>query len=443
MKKMPLKLLIGLLAIYLLSGCVEAPKDNLVILHPHSSDFATHVIDGFKTWYKEETGTDITVDTIEKASGDCLIDVQTWNGTSPEADVWWGGGEFNFEQARSAELLVRYKVSEDANVKDFLGGWHLKDDSEAGKDPMWYAAAISGFGIIYNEEYIQEYEDTDGTFVPTTWENLTDPAFFGHISMCDPDLSGSTLAAVKQILQYMSDATTEITYDTNVTEGWQYWLELSGNVGTFTTSSSAVPTAVAEGNAGVGICIDYYALDKMLTDTNIGFTYGGATTVSPDPAGIIKGAANLDAAKKFMDYLIGTEGQTLVGDYRTPANFKADTADHVPKAWDSSGNPTTSFPAISPFSPSLDGAIHSRVEAVYTNYIVKNHAKAKAAWDAIGKQTDAAKKSNALAIYTRLPSDCNGTISGFRDLNYKETTTIENWQSEGAANFDAAKAAAT
>ena len=443
MKKTPVKLLIVLLAVYLLSGCVEAQADTLVILHPHSSDFASHVIDGFKTWYKEDTGRDITVDTIEKYSGDCWTDVQTWNGTSPEADVWWGGGEFYFEQARSAELLVRYKVSEDANVKDYLGGWHLKDDSEANKDPMWYAAAISGFGIIYNEEYITANKDTDGTFVPTHWENLTDPAFFGHISMCDPDASGSTLAAVKQILQYMSDATTEITSNTNVTEGWQYWLQLSGNVGTFTTSSSAVPTAVAEGNAGVGICIDYYALDRMLTDDNIGFTYGGATTVSPDPAGIIKGAANLESAQKFMDYLIGTEGQTLVGDYRTPANFKADTADHVPKAWETSGTPTTSFPAISPFSPSLDGAIHSRVEAVYANYIVKNHAACQDAWEAINLQETAATKAAALAIYNRLPSDCNGTIAGFRGLNYKDTTTITNWQNEGAANFAAAETAAT
>jgi len=439
MKKTPVKLLIVLLAVYLLSGCVEAPADTLVILHPHSSDFASHVIDGFKTWYKEETGNDITVDTIEKYSGDCWTDVETWNGTSPEADVWWGGGEYYFEQARSAELLVRYKVAEDANVKDSLGGWHLKDDSEANEDPMWYAAAISGFGIIYNEEYL-ETEDLD---IPDEWEDLVNYTYFGHISMCDPDASGSTVAAVKQILQYMSDATTEVTYDTNVTEGWQYWLQLSGNVGTFTTSSSAVPTAVAEGNAGVGICIDYYALDKMLTDDNIGFTYGGATTVSPDPAGIIKGAANLEAAKKFMDYLIGTEGQTLVGDYRTPANFKADSADHVPKAWDSSGTPTTAFPAITPFSPSLDGAIHSRVEAVYTNYIVKNHAKATAAWDAIGKQSDATKKANALAIYNSLPSDCNGTISGFRGLKYNDPTTISKWQTEGATNFDAAKTAAT
>jgi ABC-type Fe3+ transport system substrate-binding protein len=438
MKKLSVKLLIGLLAIFVLSGCIETAEDTLVILHPHSSDFASHVIDGFKTWYKEETGNDITVDTIEKYSGDCWTDVETWNGTSPEADIWWGGGEFYFEQARSAELLVRYKVAEDANVKASLGGWHLKDDSDTTKDPMWYAAAISGFGIIYNTEYLS----TEGLAVPTSWDDLSNYSYYGHISMCDPDLSGSTLASVKQILQLKSDATTEVTYGTNSTEGWQYWLNVSGNVGTFTTSSSAVPSAVAEGNAGVGICIDYYALDRMLTDDDIGFTYGGGTTVSPDPAGIIKGAANLEAAQKFMDYLIGTAGQTLVGDYRTPANFKATTASHVPKAWDSSGTPTTSFPAIDPFSVSLDGAIHSRVEAVFTNYIVQNHAKAKAAWDAIGTETDPTKKAEALALYAMLPSDCNGTIAGFRGLNYKDTTTIDNWKSEGAANFDAAKAKA-
>ena len=419
-----------------ISNVLAAPTAvNLVILHPHSSDFADHVIDGFKAWYSKSFGTTVTVTTIEKYSGDCWTDVDTWNGTDPDADVWWGGGEYYFEQARVKNLLVRYNVSEDANIKASLGGWHLKDDSNTSLAPMWYAAAISGFGIIYNTEYLT----TEELDIPTTWDDLVDHDYFGHISMCDPDLSGSTVALVKQVLQLKSDADDEVEWTTNVTEGWQYWTKVSGNVGTFTTGSSAVPTAVAEGNAGVGLCIDYYAYDRMLTNDKLGFNYGGGTTVSPDPAGILLGADNLVQAKYFMDYLTSTEGQSLVGDYRTPANFNATTASHIPKAWDSTGKTTTSFPAIDPFSPYLDSKIHARVEAAFTNYIVKNHDAAKDAWQAIGDQTDETKKADAMAEYTRLPSDCNGTIAGFRGLDYGNPDVTANWQDEGAENFAAAE----
>jgi hypothetical protein len=176
----------------------------------------------------------------------------------------------------------------------------------------------------------------------------------------------------------------------------------------------------------------------MASDTNIGFNYGGATTVSPDPAGIIKGAANLEPAQHFMDFLTGTAGQTLVGEYRTPANFKADTTSPVPKAFDTSGNPTTDFPVITPFNPGIDGAIHSRAEALYTNWIVQNHDKLKAAWEEINGLSAGSTKDDAMTALTKLPSDFNGTMGGLRALDYKNTTVTDNWKAEGAANFDEA-----
>jgi len=413
---------------------LAAPTDDsLVILHPHSSDFASSVIDAFKTWYEDDTGTAITVQTSEKYSGDCYADVVAWNGTAPEADIWWGGGEYYFEQARSADLLVRYEVVEDENISASLGGWHLKDDSNTSLEPAWYAAALSGFGIIYNTEYLT----AEGLDTPDSWSDLTDFQYFGHISMTDPDLSGSTVAIVKQILAEMSDQNNaaELTMEADITDAWEYWVKVSGNVGTFTTGSSAVPTAVAEGNAGIGLCIDYYALDKMVADDNIGFTYGGATTVSPDPAGIIKGATNIDNAKYFMDFLTGTAGQSLVGEYRTPANFKATSATHVPKAFDTSGNATTSFPVITPFNPSIDGGIHSRAEILFTNWIVQNHADLKDEWARINGLSDGTSKDDALAELVKLPSDFDGTMGGLRGLDYKNSTVTDNWKAEGAANF--------
>ena len=435
------KYLLGIFMGFMLLGAfiptiesMAAPQatDELIILHPHSSEFAAHVIDAFKVWYTEETGNSITVTTSEKYSGDCYADVVAWNATDPEADVWWGGGEFYFEEARKANLLEPYMVAEDANISAYLGGWHLKDDSDT--TPTWYAAAMSGFGIIYNTAYLT----TEGLDVPTTWASLADAQYFGHITMTDPDLSGSTLVIVKQLLQFMADehSGTEITYAADITSAWELWVKISGNVGTFLTSSSKVPADVSEGNAGIGLCIDYYALDLMTSDPDIGFNYGGATTVSPDPAGILKGAANLAPAQYFMDFLTGTQGQTLVGDYRTPANFKASTASHVPKAFTSTGDANTAaFPVISPFSPSVDGAIHSRAETLFHYWIVENHDELKAAWEKIISLDAGTQKDDAIAALVELPPDFNGTMAGLVALQYKDSAVTGNWTAHGAAQF--------
>jgi len=415
--------------------------DTLVILHPHSSAFADHVIDEFKIWYLAETGNTITVTQQQKYSGDCWADVETWNGTNPEADVWWGGGEYYFKQAATADLLSPYNVTEDGNVTESLGGWPLKVYGDT-NESLWYAAAMSGFGIIYNTEYLT----AESLSIPTTWADLADPDYFGHISMTDPDLSGSTVAIVKQVLIAMADdPSSDVTMAADITDAWQLWVKIAANIDTFTSGSSKTPAAVAEGNYGIGLCIDYYARDYMKNTTYsyIGFNYGGATTVSPDPAGIIKGATNLDEAKKFMDFLIGSEGQTLVGDYRTPANFKANSSSHIPLAFNKTGHVNVAdFPVIDPYSVYVDGKVHSRAEALFHYWLVEPHTELKRAWKQINTMTNATEKEAAIATLVELPSDFNGTFAGLRGLSYSDSDTTSAWTKHGKTQFNDAFTAA-
>jgi ABC-type Fe3+ transport system substrate-binding protein len=415
---------------------------NLVVLHPHSADFAAHVISAFQNWYADENpGDSIVVQTTEQYSGACYDLVESWNGSAPEADVWWGGGEYYFENARRGDLLTPYTVVEDVNISDDLGGWHLKDDSGDYADPAWYAAAISGFGIMYNTEYLA----AENLPIPTTWDDLLKHEYKDHIVMANPDFSGSTVAAVKQVLMEKNTQTdaADITDSANISEGWAYWASMSGNVGEFTSSSTTVPAMVYEGTYGIGVVIDYYAYDKIALSDIIGFNYGGATTVSPDPAGIIKNAANMPEAQAFMDYLTSTEGQVKVGKYRTPANIEAvPESNRIPRAWDDAGAMNTDFPTIVPYNVSLDGAFHYSTEKIFNYWIVSNHLDVIASWDAIGKATDNTAKANAIALHTQLPPNLNGTIAGQIALNAGDPNIQGNWTAYGATNFDAALAEA-
>jgi ABC-type Fe3+ transport system substrate-binding protein len=419
-----------------IQGSVEATH-NLVVLHPHSADLAAYVISDFQNWYAAENpGDNIVVQTMERYSGACYDLAALWDGTSPEADVWWGGGEYYFEIARNEDLLAPYTVAEDANISTYLGGWHLKDDSGAYSDPAWYAAAISGFGIMYNTEYLA----AEGLPVPTTWDDLLKQEYFGHIVMANPDLSGSTVAAVKQVLMEKNTQTDaeNITDSADISEGWGYWAKMSGNVGEFTSSSSKVPAMVYEGTYGIGVVIDYYAYDKIVLSDIIGFSYGGATTVSPDPAGILKNPAHLPEAQAFMDYLTSVRGQQKIGKYRTPANKMAiPESDRIPRAWDDAGNMNTAFPTIVPYNVTLDGLFHYSTEKIFNYWIVENHDACTASWDAIGKATDQTAKDNAIALHTKLPDNLNGTIAGQLAVG-TSTPVYDAWKANGTTNFAAA-----
>ncbi len=441
--------IIGILALFLVIQfqpllasvtSVESPaQDSMVIIHPHSADFAGHVISGFRTWYQAKTGHTISVDTIEKDSGACYGDVLSWGGVSPLADIYWGGGRYYFELARVNNLLLNYEVAEDENITDYLGGWNLKDFN-ATHGPAWYAAAISGFGIMYNMEVL------DGLVLPypETWDDLTKHEYSGQIFMASPDSSGSTVATVKQVIMEKNDQTDadSINDSADITEGWQYWAKVAGNVAEYATDSADVPSKVYEGHYGIGITIDYYAWDKIALWDQIGFNYGGASTFSPDPVAIVRGTAKVAEAQAFMDYITSTEGQQRVGRFRIPANSKAVPESlRIPQAWTETGEINPDFPVITPFNITLDDAWYYPTRKMFQYWFIENREAAVASWTAIGAATDATARDNAIAMHTKLPRNFNGISENMSAMNTGTgiygtgTEAREYWKQEGAWNF--------
>ncbi|MHA2243351.1 MAG: ABC transporter substrate-binding protein [Candidatus Hodarchaeales archaeon] len=412
---------------------VSSPaQDHLVIIHPHSADFAGYVISGFRNWYNWTTGSEITVDTIERDSGGCYDEVYSWGGVAVEADVYWGGGRYYFEEARTSDkgnLLLPYEVAEDENITNYLGGWNLKDLTTA--TPSWYGAAISGFGIMYNKEVL----DGLGLDYPETWDDLTKHDYSGQIIMATPDKSGSTCATVKQILMEKNDQTdaANITDSADITEGWEYWAKVTGNVGEFVTDSADVPAKVYDSHYGIGVTIDYYAWDKIALWDQIVFTYGGASTFSPDPVAIVEGTTRVPEAQKFMDYIMSTEGQQRVGRYRIPANFEAvPESQRIPRAWDETGEINPDFPVIVPFNVTLDDDLFYPTKKMFHYWFVQNREEAVTSWEAIGDATDATARDNAIDMHTKLPSNFNGTLGNLTSLSLDYAL----WEQEGLWNFN-------
>ncbi len=408
------------------------PGDTLVILHPHSADFADSVIEDFKDWYNDTYGTTISVSQIRMDSGACYSQVRAWGG-APDADVMWGGGEYYFISLSGKGLLENYTVTDDANINDTFGGWPLKDPDGYSR---WYAAALSGFGIMWNEEYLTANDLT----APETWEDLTKPEYHGHIVMCDPAKSGSTTFIVIMVTQHFI---VEKGWNQNATgweDAWEYWTKLAGNVGLFTESSHAVPTKVVTGEYGIGIVIDYYAWEQITAGEDIDMNYGKATSISADPAGILKGAPHLKEAKRWMDYITSKHGQEAVGEWRMPIRIDATPTPPVLSAWYNA----SLVPVIPSYNRTIHNSMFSVTREMFSYWLVKNHEEIKSAWEKIlecedlGLEVDADYLS-AIDHYTMLP---NATDTLTKALAVTPADEAAGWETWGDTHFGVAKTSA-
>ena len=299
------------------------------------------------------------------------------------------------------------------------------NEDEDPYNPVFYAATLSGFGFMWNTEYLT----AKGLDTPETYEDLLDPQYHGHIVICSPQTSGSTTDSVLGMTQFLTRE-----------GGWEYamgfWANLTGNVGLYVTDSEDVPAMVLAGEYGIGICIDYYAFDPLREGSPVGYAYW-PTTVSPDPVAILTGTTNLEEAKLFMDYITSQRGQSAVSYYRLPIREDATTTDPVPNPFD-----LAQFPTIVPdYDVDLHNALFSRIRQLYQSWLVVNLKKATQAYQLITQCEDEGKTGEhyqiAVNALTAVPNNVD-TIDELKTVSYKESAVIEGWEIWGAIEFQIA-----
>ena len=114
-------------------------------------------------------------------------------------DLFFGGGTYDHSSAERQGFTVA-----PWNEEEIPAGLLADDDGtsmfpeslggEVWRTPVFYSAVLSGFGICSNPDRLEELgiEKT-----PTSWNDLTDPRYFGQIGVTDPTKSGSIAKAFK------------------------------------------------------------------------------------------------------------------------------------------------------------------------------------------------------------------------------------------------------
>jgi ABC-type Fe3+ transport system substrate-binding protein len=246
-------------------------------------------------------------------------------------DLFFGGGEYDHQRLFQHGLTV---PPWPGGQPPFDVAFPERISGETWRTPTMWGTALSTFGICYNRDRLR---DLGVKTPPAQWRDLADPVYRGQVGVADPTKSGSIAKAFEMIIHQQIAETVRAAgysdeqihsferagtwpdeYQAAVEAGWLAGLRLVQLIGAnaryFTDSASKVPIDVAQGDAAVGLSIDFYArFQAQMTggDRMVYLTPVGGSSVSADPIGLLRGAPNRETAVRFIEFVLSRDGQAL------------------------------------------------------------------------------------------------------------------------------------
>ncbi|MEG0239379.1 ABC transporter substrate-binding protein [Anaerorhabdus sp.] len=312
MKKFLSLVLMGALLLSVTGCSTPAPKEEkpegestaettgkLVVYSPNSEGLMNSVIPLFEETYGVE------VEVIQAGTGELIKRIQS-EKDDPYADIMFGGAHSQY--ISNPDLWENYVSPADATLPEAY-------QNQSGFTTSY---VLDGSVLIVNKDLI-------GDIKIESYEDLLNPELKGKIAMGDPATSSSAFAQLTNILLAMGGYESE--------EAWAYVGKLIEQLdGKVASGSSAVYKSVADGEMIVGLSYEDPCAQLVRDGANVALVYPTEGSVYlPATSGIIKGAKNMDNAKKFIDFILTPEVQDIFGTTLTnrPALAEAKTADYM------------------------------------------------------------------------------------------------------------------
>lgn len=280
-----LSLLAGLLGIAAL-----AEKEPLLIYTSCPIDIMTQIEAAFEAAnpaidleiYRSGTGTVTAKIAAELEAGNML------------ADLIFVADYATYEGYKAQDLLLAYDSPEAANLPEML----------IDPDKCYYGARVFAMIIAYNTSLVAD--------PPSRWSDLLDTEWSGQIVVADPQYSGSNV---------VTNAGLAMEY------GLSYFRQLRANEVAIIKGNTKTATEVAAGAYLVSLTLDNMVRGMKAQGSPIDLVYpeDGAILL-PSPIAIVKTSEHVDAAKKFVDYLLSAEGQQALVDIGNYVPARSDVA---------------------------------------------------------------------------------------------------------------------
>lgn len=273
-----MKTLLSAFAATLVAGLLStaAYAENLILYTSQPNEDAQATVDAFKAanpgveveWVREGT---------TKIMAKLMAEIEAGN---PVADVLLIADTVTMQRLKEGGHLLPHTSPEAAAY----------DAALYDADGAYYSTKMITTGIVYN---------TSAAMKPEGWRDLTTPEAKGLVTMPSPLTSGAALIHAETLAGIPG-------------LGWDYYKALAENGATAAGGNGGVLKAVATGEKAYGMLVDFMAIREKAKGAPVEFVFPaeGVSAVT-EPVGILKTARNVDAAKKFVDFLLSQEGQKV------------------------------------------------------------------------------------------------------------------------------------
>ncbi|WP_099772706.1 ABC transporter substrate-binding protein [Mesotoga sp. H07.pep.5.3] len=265
----------GIVILLLICSAMLFGTEKIMLYTSVPTEIMTAIADAFMA-----ANPDIELEVFRSGTGTIqtklAAEAQTGN---VQADVLWVAEFSYYETLKKEGLLAQIYPEEAASLPE-----NFKDP-----DGYYYAGRLINMVIAYNTKAL-----TPET-APRSWKELTDEKWYDNFVVPNPEYSGAAVAAVGALAKKY---------------GWEYFKDLRENEAVVVRGNSDVAQKVAAGEFPIGMTLDYIARDLNVKGSPIDIIYPTDGTIAiPSPIAILKSSQKMEAAMKFVNYILSIEGQ--------------------------------------------------------------------------------------------------------------------------------------
>lgn len=230
----------------------------------------------------------IKVNILRLSTGDLAARIIA-ESSNPRHDVIWGVAATQMVDPRILGLLEPYEP------KGF-------DKVEAKfKDPekRWFATTGYFGAFCVNTEMAKK----KGVPIPSSWEDLKNPVYRGHIVMPNPASSGTGYIHISALLQMKGEE-----------QGWKFLEDIDKNMGQYIKSGSRPCAMASSGEYVIGASFAFKGVKDIMAGYPIKLVIPSeGAGYEIEVSGLMKASKNKEDAKRFLDWLLTLDAAKLYG----------------------------------------------------------------------------------------------------------------------------------
>jgi iron(III) transport system substrate-binding protein len=209
--------------------------------------------------------------------------------SNPQADVVWGVAATSLLVLDNESMLMPYAPKGIEALKPIF--------RDSRNPPSWVGMDVWAATLCFNTVEAAKKNIPK----PESWADLTKAVYKGQIVMPNPASSGTGFFDVSAWLQMFGEQ-----------KGWEYMDGLHQNIGVYTHSGSKPCNLAGAGEYVIGISFEYRAAQNKQKGAPIDLVFPReGLGYDMEATAILKGAKNVDGAKKLADWSVTKDANEL------------------------------------------------------------------------------------------------------------------------------------